>query len=96
MNLNSILSILKENKAIFNQYGVKKIGVFGSYVRNEQKTDSDIDILIEFEKGKKSYQNLLKTTELTENLLNKKIDLVTIESLSPYIGPYIKKEVIYA
>ena len=95
MNLNSIKTILKDNKSSIDECGIKKIGIFGSYVHNEQKKDSDIDILVEFEKGKKNYRNFLKISELTEKLFNTKVDLITTESLSSYIGPYIKKEVIY-
>jgi hypothetical protein len=49
----TILKQIEENKKPIKRYGVKEIGLFGSYVRDEQKTKSDIDILVEFEQGKK-------------------------------------------
>lgn len=95
MSKDSILKVLGDNKLKMNQFGVKRIGVFGSYARGEQTVDSDIDLLVEFEQGKKSYRNLLKLYEFAEDLFKKKVDVVTVESLSKHIGPYIKKEVIY-
>lgn len=96
ININNIITILQQNKSQLDKFGVKRIGVFGSYVRDEQKANSDIDLLVEFEKTKKNYKNFFELSEFTGKLFNKKIDLITSESLSPYIGPYIKKEVIYA
>jgi uncharacterized protein len=96
MNKNDILIILKQNKGQLADFGVSRVGVFGSYVRNEQSSDSDIDILLEFFKDKKNYRNFLGATDLLENALNKKIDAVTNSSLSPHIGPHIKNEVEYA
>lgn len=95
MGKKSILKVLADNKLKINQLGIKRIGLFGSYVREEQTKDSDVDLLVEFEKGKKNYRNLLKIYDFIESLLKKKIDIVTIESLSKHIGPYIKKEVEY-
>jgi len=92
---NIVFKILKENQDKILNCGIKKIGLFGSYIRNEQKKESDIDFLVEFYKGKKNYRNFIAISELMEKLFNKKIDIVTKESLSPYIGPYIKKEVQY-
>lgn len=95
MSKDSVLKVLENNKLKMNQFGVKRIGIFGSYARGEQTDNSDIDLLVEFEQGKKSYRNLLKLYEFAEGLFKKKIDVVTVESLSKHIGPYIKKEVIY-
>ena len=95
INKNTVFKILRENKDKISNCGIKKIGLFGSYVRGEQKKESDIDFLVEFYKGKKNYRNFIAISELMEKLFNKKIDIVTKESLSPYIGPYIKKEVEY-
>jgi len=95
INKNIVFKILKENKDKISNCGVKKIGLFGSYVRGDQKKESDIDFLVEFDKGEKSYRNFIEISELMKKLFNKKIDIITKESLSPYIGPYIKKEVEY-
>jgi len=94
-NLVNIKQILEENKdRLRNEYNVKEIGIFGSYVRNEQKENSDLDILVDFEKP----IGLFKFMELEEylcNLLNIKIDLVSRKALKPFIGKYILEEVVY-
>ena len=76
--------------------GIKKIGLFGSFVRGEQRPDSDIDLLVEFESGKKTFDNFIELSFFLEEVLRHKIELVTVESLSPYLGPYILREVEYA
>ncbi len=77
------------------EYGVKKIGLFGSYVRNMQNAQSDIDLLVEFEPDKLNYSNFINLAFFLEDNLESKVDLVTLDSLSPYIGPNILKEVEY-
>lgn len=91
-----ILKFLEENKDTINSYGVKKIGLFGSFVSNKQHEDSDIDILVEFESDKLNYENFINLAYYLEDKLTRKIDLITSDSLSPYIGPQILKEVEYA
>lgn len=73
--------------------GVRSIGLFGSFVRGEQTAESDVDILVEFEPDKHSFDNFMDVSFLLEDLLGRKVELVTPESLSPYIGPYILREV---
>ena len=75
--------------------GVRRIGIFGSFVRNQQNKTSDLDLLVEFDDGKKSFDNYISLSSFLERLLNLPIEIVTPESLSPYIGPYILKEVEY-
>jgi len=76
--------------------GVKRIGLFGSFVRGDQNSDSDIDLLVEFEIGRKTFDNFMELSFFLEEVLQHKVELVTVESLSPYIGPHILKEVEYA
>ena len=95
--LEQITAMLKAHKEELKQkYGVKEIGIFGSYVRGEQKPLSDVDILVEFEKGTKI--GLLKFINL-ENYLSEvlgvKVDLVIKSALKPRIGKYILREVVY-
>ncbi|MHA1130663.1 MAG: nucleotidyltransferase family protein [Candidatus Helarchaeota archaeon] len=95
LNKAKIFELLRKNKLQFQKYGVKKIGLFGSYVRDENQEESDIDFLVEFEEEKKNYDNFIELVFLLEEIFKKKVDLLTIESLSPYIKPYILKEVQY-
>lgn len=93
---DTIFSKLLHNKSILQDFGVKKIGLFGSYVRSEQKSNSDIDFLVIFEEGKKNFHNFIGLAYYLEDLFGKKVEIVTEESLSPYIGPHIEEEVEYA
>lgn len=90
-----ILNKIDDNKEKLREFGVAKIGVFGSFVRNEQTEDSDIDLLVSFEKGKKTYSNFYNLAEFTEKLFGNRVDLLTPQSISPYILPHIEKEITY-
>jgi len=92
---NEVFDFLRSNRKAISSYGVKKIGLFGSFVRNSQTDASDIDILIEFEKEKENYRNFIHLAYFLEDNLQRKIDLLTTDSLSPHIGPRILKEVEY-
>jgi len=69
--------------------------LFGSFVREEQRSGSDIDVLVEFEQGQKTYDNFMQLSLFLEDLLQRKVELVTPESISPYLKPYIISEVEY-
>lgn len=73
--------------------GVRSIGLFGSFVRNEQTPSSDVDILVEFCPNRHTFDNFMDVSLLLEDVLGRNVDLVTRESLSPYIGPHILREV---
>ncbi len=91
-----IFNTLKENRDKINQYGIKRLGLFGSYVRNQQTDMSDIDLYIEFYPDKETFDNFINLCFLFDNLFqNKKVEVVTENGLSPYIGPQILKEVEY-
>ena len=91
-----IQQILQRQKPILAQkYGVKVIGVFGSYVRGEQRSTSDLDILVELEEPIRI--DLIAFIEMENYLsevLGDKVDLVTKENLKPRIGRHILDEVI--
>ena len=91
-----ILGLLKQNSFHLRALGIKRIGLFGSFVRGDQHPDSDIDLLVEFEPSQKTFDNFMKLSFMLEDLLQHRVELVTVESLSPYIGPHILKEVEYA
>jgi hypothetical protein len=91
-----ILDVLEQNRTRLKALGAKKIGLFGSFVRGEQRPDSDIDLLVEFEPGQKTFDNFIELSFFLEEVLQHRTELVTVESLSPYLGPYILREVEYA
>lgn len=84
-----------DNRQSIKQFGVQKIGFFGSYVRGEQREDSDIDLMVIFDEEHHTYANYFQLYDYVESLLNHKIDLLTPEGISGYILPYIEKEAVY-
>jgi len=95
MTLEEIKQTLKEKMPeIKKNYGVKNLYIFGSYVRGEQRPDSDIDILVEFEKGKKTFDNYMDLKFYLEELFRKKIDLITKESVKSKLKKYIYREAV--
>lgn len=94
-NKEEILKLIKNNQNDIEYFGVRKLGIFGSFVKGKQNPKSDIDLLVEFYPDKKNFDNFIHLSFLLETLLKHHIELVTSESLSPYIKPNILKEVEY-
>jgi predicted nucleotidyltransferase len=92
--MNAIEILKGHEKEIKEKFGVRKIGIFGSFARGEEKETSDVDVLVELEKP--SFDNFMNLAFFLEDLFQRKVDLVTSNSLSPYIGPYVKNEVVWA
>jgi predicted nucleotidyltransferase len=93
-NKASLIQQLSGNGDNIRAFGVKKLGIFGSFAKDEDiKDSSDIDFLVEFEPEKKTYDNFINLSFYLEDLLGRKIELVTPQSLSKYIGQYILNEV---
>jgi hypothetical protein len=90
MTKEDIKKVIRDHKEILEEYKVRSIAIFGSYVRNEQKEDSDIDLLVEFEED--TYNNFINLIFSLEDLLKKEVSVVSEEDLSPYIRPYVLKE----
>lgn len=95
MTGDEIMHQIREHDDFLVLHGIKRIGLFGSYARGEQREDSDIDLLVEFDEGKKSYDNFMDLCFFLEDILGKRVDLLTPESLSPFIRPFIEKDVRY-
>jgi uncharacterized protein len=95
MHKQDIILLLNGNRAQLDKYGVVKLGLFGSFVRNEQRADSDVDLLVEFRPEQKNFDNFMHLSFFLEELFERPVELVTPESLSPYLGPKIMKRVEY-
>ena len=90
-----ILKILNAECSYLNQtYGVKNIGLFGSYSRGKERPDSDLDLLIEFERPIGFFKFIELEDYLTEKL-GIKVELVTKDALKPLLRPQIMKDIIY-
>jgi uncharacterized protein len=91
-NTHEVTSRIRELEPQLRARGVKRLALFGSFARNEARVDSDVDMLVEFAPGQKSFDNFLALCELLEQRLERPVELVTLESLSPHIGPHILRE----
>lgn len=83
---------LAGTRAEILRLGVRRLALFGSVQRNEARVDSDVDVLVEFEPGQKTFDHLLALGDLLEETLRHPVELVTAESLSPFLRPYILAE----
>ena len=93
---NRIIELINKNQNDIQKYGVKKIGLFGSFLTNKQKSDSDIDILVEFKKGEKTFDNYMDLKFYLENLFKHDVDLVVKEALKVQLKSNILRSVKYA
>lgn len=89
-----IREIEKGLPVLRDKYRIRKIGIFGSYLRGKQKRKSDLDILVDFEKTVSFFEFLALEDELSR-LTGKKVDLVMKTTLKPGIGKHILREVVY-
>ncbi|MDO9034811.1 MAG: nucleotidyltransferase family protein [Methanoregula sp.] len=74
-------------------FGVKRIGIFGSFARGEQKRTSDVDVLVEFAHGKATFDNFMQLAFY--DLLSRKVDLLTVKGIDRYIRSRVESEVIW-
>jgi len=87
---------MQENSGKLKVFGVKKVGLFGSFARSNQKFNSDIDILVEFDRGGKTFDNYMDLKFYLERLFHRKVDLVIKDALKTRIKDKVLSEVQYA
>jgi uncharacterized protein len=97
LNKDDILNFLEEQKSAFrNEFQIIKLGLFGSFARNEQSEDSDIDLLVEFAPNTK---DLTKKKESIRNLFksrfNREVDICREKYIKPYFKAQILNSAIY-
>jgi uncharacterized protein len=90
---HSIIKRIEANREQIKAFGVKQLGLFGSFTANTFDNNSDVDLLVDFEPLKKTFDNFIELSFYLEDLLGRKVEIVTPQSLSKYIGPTILKQV---
>jgi len=96
MTKRAILEFLRTHKdEMHEKFGLVRIGLFGSYVRGEQKEESDIDLVVEIESGNK-FRSFFGLKAYLEERLQKEIDLGIESSIKPVVRKYIQEEIEYA
>jgi predicted nucleotidyltransferase len=95
MDIKGIKKLIKQHKDVLQkEYGVEKIGIFGSYMKNEATETSDLDILVDIARPA-GFFKFIKLEIYLSDLTRKKVDLVTRKSLKPAIGKRIMQEIEY-
>ncbi len=94
MQKEQILALLANHRPDLDRYGVRSLALFGSVVRGEQKPESDIDLLVEFD-GPATFDGYMELKFYLEDLLGKPVDLVTQKALRPQLRPRIERELVY-
>ena len=93
LNKEFIKQTLVDNRKALRKYGVKRIGLFGSYVRGTATAASDIDFLVELERL--TFRDYMGLALFLEDLFEKDVDLLTPTSIKPGIKPYVEREIEY-
>ena len=94
MNKEYLINFLRENLTIIKSYGVTSLALFGSFARDEAKTTSDLDLLVEFQ-GKVTFDQYMDLKFFLEDNLGLSVDLVTKKMLKPQIINSVEKDAIY-
>ena len=91
------LTLLRRHEPEIKQrFGVATIGIFGSYVRGEERPDSDVDVLVSFKKGEETFDHYMDCKFYLEDLFSRPVDLVMKGAIKKRLKPYILGEVVYA
>jgi predicted nucleotidyltransferase len=90
-----LIERLRGHRDDLRRLGVRCISLFGSFGRDEPSAESDVDLLVEFVPGEKSFDNFMAVSFLLEDELERTVELVTRTALSPHIGPHILRNVEY-
>ena len=94
MNKEDLIKFLKENLTVMKSYGVTSLALFGSFARDEAKSSSDIDLLVEFE-GVVTFDKYMDLKFFLEDGLGLPVDLVSRKMLKPQLLKSVEKEAIY-
>ena len=92
LNRDDALQRIVKHEREIRALGVSRLALFGSVLRGTPHEGSDVDLLVQFRPGMKSYDRFLALSELLERCLGRRVELVTTEALSPFIGPRILKQ----
>lgn len=96
MSKKDLIKAIQDNADTLTGYGVKKVGVFGSFAQSRQTAESDVDVLVEFRKGDKTFDNYMGLKLFLEQLFNRRVDLVIKDTLKTRIKSNILSGTAYA
>jgi len=94
MTRRSVISTIRKRRAELTGLGIKSLSLFGSVARGEERPDSDVDILVEFE-GRATFDRFMDTKFYLEEILGCKVDLVTPQAIKPGMKPYVMQDLLH-
>ena len=94
MTRRTVITRIRKNRAQLEKLGVKSLSLFGSVARGEARKNSDVDILVEF-KGKATFDRYMDTKFFLEDLLGRKVDLVTPKAIKPRMKPFVMQDLVH-
>jgi predicted nucleotidyltransferase len=89
-----VIDLLRAVESQIRRLGVRRLALFGSVARDQAHPTSDVDLLVEFEPGRKTFDAFMELADLLERTLDRRVELLTSESLSPFLGPRILAEAV--
>ena len=95
LSIEDILQVIRDNREALVRMGARRVGLFGSFARGEADESSDIDLLVEFAEGKKTFDNFMELCFFFEDLFGRNVDVLTSSSLNPHLQQQIGTEVRY-
>ncbi len=96
LNMNALALLRKHEPILKKRFGVERIGIFGSHARGEERPDSDVDVLVVFNKQEETFDNYMDCKFYLEDLFGRKVDLVIEDTIKFRLKEPILSEVIYA
>lgn len=94
--MNAMVLLKNNEELIRRKYGVQKIGIFGSFAREEAGETSDVDVLVEFREESENFDNYIELKYFLQEVFDRDVDLVTMEALRPQLKDEILTEVVFA
>jgi uncharacterized protein len=94
MTSKTVIATLRRRRAELTRLGIKSLSLFGSVARGEERPESDVDILVEFE-GRATFDRYMDAKFYLEDILGSRVDLVTLQAIKPRMKPYIMQDLIH-
>ncbi|SRR5579875_2693503 len=96
LDAQQALALVAEHRTEFEALGVRVLGLFGSFVRGEQRDDSDLDFVVEYAPGMLTFRSYMQAKDLLEALFQRRVDLALRSDLKPRLQATVQAEACYA
>ena len=93
---DQVFERVRSHQSALKQFGAARLGLFGSFVRGEQTEQSDVDFIVEFQEGKKTFRNFINMVYYLEKLMGREVELLTWEGMAAFVKREAEKEIEYA